>query len=122
MTTNNEKCPLCKGKVLYRGLVSLECNGAGCQNFKPGSRELDLPFEDVLVDFPWVIALALELNRVSGLTFYATKDLSGIFGLHCVDRPRLNARGFRGQTQLQLKTWLLEHYLPWMLKEAARDD
>lgn len=34
-------CPLCKSKVLFAGLFSLECSGRGCENFK-GSAESEV--------------------------------------------------------------------------------
>lgn len=50
-----DKCPLCGQKVSYRGLLTIECEGAQCENFKL-SKELDklkMEFDDVVIDWPW---------------------------------------------------------------------
>ncbi len=28
-------CPICKGKIIYRGLLTIECETEGCKNYKP---------------------------------------------------------------------------------------
>lgn len=41
------KCPLCEGTILWRGLNKIECDGPGCPNYKvPPPPEEKSPRED----------------------------------------------------------------------------
>lgn len=60
-------CPLCGATVSYQGLNTLECVGAGCENYKaPPSKSLDefrAEFDETPVDWAWFCGFCEWLGK-----------------------------------------------------------